>query len=86
MEVAHIDHTLADVQLVDEETGENCGRPWLSLFIDTCTREVIAYDLSFDPPSAATCMMLVRECVRLNGRLPATIITDNGKEFSFDLL
>jgi transposase InsO family protein len=81
MEVAHVDHTLADVELVDKETSVNHGRPWLSLLIDTCTREILAYDLSFDPPSSATCMMLIRECVQLHHRLPGIIVTDNGKEF-----
>ena len=81
MHVAHVDHTLADLEVVDEETGENLGRPWLSLMVDSFSREVLAYDLSFDPPSAATCMVLIRDCVQRNRRLPLVVVTDNGKEF-----
>jgi putative transposase len=81
MHVAHIDHTRADLEIVDEDTGKNLGRPWLSLMIDSCTREVLAYDLSFDSPSAATCMTLIRDCVQRNHRLPLVVVTDNGKEF-----
>ncbi|MDN3576393.1 DDE-type integrase/transposase/recombinase [Chitinimonas viridis] len=81
-DVAHIDHTPLDLQLVDETLGTVIGRVWLTALIDGYSRKVLAYYLSFDSPSAVSCMMVIRECVRRHGRLPSKIITDGGKEFS----
>jgi putative transposase len=79
--VAHIDHTEADIELVDEMTGQNLGRPWLSILIDGYSRRILAFYITFSSPSYVTCMMLLRECVRRHKRLPATLVIDNGKEF-----
>ncbi|MDR0534668.1 MAG: Mu transposase C-terminal domain-containing protein [Verrucomicrobiales bacterium] len=77
----HIDHTEADVELVDKETGLNLGRPWLSLLIDSFSRRVLAFVLIFDPPSYRTCMLLLRTCVERYSRFPQYVIIDGGKEF-----
>ena len=79
--LAHIDHTQVDVELVDEDTGESIGRPWISVMIDGYSRRVLAFYLSFDSPSYTACLMLLRECVRRHQRLPATVVVDNGAEF-----
>ncbi len=78
---AHIDHTLLDVVLVDSESGLPLGRPWVTLLIDAHTRRVLAYWLSFDPPSWRSLMMVVRRCVARWERLPDEIVADGGKEF-----
>jgi putative transposase len=75
------DHTLADVELVCSETGEGLGRPWLSVLMDGFSRRILAFCLTFDPPSYRTLMMLVRNCVKQHGRLPGCLVVDNGKEF-----
>lgn len=80
-EVCHIDHTELDIELVDLKTGKNLGRPWLSLAIDACTRRILGFFLSFDPPSFRSCMMVFRDIVRRFGRLPDTFVLDNGREF-----
>lgn len=80
-EVGHIDHTEMDVELVDAETGENLGRPWLTVLLDAFTRMILAFFLTFDPPSYRSCMCVIRECVRRYGRIPKTIVTDRGSEF-----
>jgi putative transposase len=80
-EVGHIDHTELDVELVDAETGANLGRPWLTILLDASTRMVLAFFLTFDPPSYRSCMAVIRECVRRHGRIPATIVVDQGSEF-----
>lgn len=48
--VLQIDHTLLDIQLVDEEHRILIGRPWLTLAIDVYSRMVAGYYISFDPP------------------------------------
>jgi putative transposase len=88
-ERVHIDHTQIDLQLISSTTGKPIGRPWLTLAIDECTRRVLAFYLTFDPPSYRSCMAVLREIVRLHGRLPDRVVVDNGKEFSscdFELL
>ncbi|MDQ5867158.1 MAG: Mu transposase C-terminal domain-containing protein [Chloroflexota bacterium] len=80
--IVHIDHTQSDLELVDPETGENLGRPWLSFAIDARTRRILALHVSYDAPSTVTCMLLMREIVRRGGRAPQIVIVDGGKEFS----
>lgn len=80
-EVCHIDHTELDIELIDIKTGRNLGRPWLTLAIDACTRRIVGFALSFEPPSYRACMMVIRDIVRRHGRMPGTFVLDNGKEF-----
>lgn len=80
-EIVHIDHTELDIELVDSVTGENFGRPWLTLMMDANTRRVLAFVLSYESPSYRSCMMILRECVRIHNRLPQTIVFDRGAEF-----
>jgi len=80
-EIGHADHTKLDIELVCSKTGTNLGRPWLSLLVDAHSRRVLAFWLTFDPPSYRSLMMLVRRCVALHSRLPETIVVDGGAEF-----
>lgn len=80
-EVGHIDHTEVDVQLVDSRCGGNLGRPWLTILMDAHTRVILAFFLSFDPPSYRSGMAVIRECVRHHGRIPKTIVVDQGSDF-----
>lgn len=80
-EICHIDHTELDLELECPKTGKNLGRCWLSFLLDAYCRRILAFVLTFDPPSYRTNMMLLRECVRLHGRLPQIIVIDGGKDF-----
>jgi len=80
--IAHIDHTELDIELVDSDTGNNLGRPWLTILIDAFSRRILAVYLTFDPPSYRSNLMILRECVRRHGRLPQILVVDGGKEFS----
>jgi putative transposase len=80
-EIAHIDHTELDVELVCSRTGRNLGRPWATFLSDAFSRRLLAVYLTFDPPSYRACMMTLRECVRRHARLPQTIVVDGGREF-----
>jgi len=79
-EVAHLDHTQLDIELVSS-VGTALGRPWLTFLIDAYARRVLACYVTFDPPSYRSAMMALRVCVRRHGRLPQTLIVDGGKEF-----
>jgi putative transposase len=80
-EIAHIDHTELDVELVCSRTGRNLGRPWATFLSDAFSRCLLAVYLTFDPPSYRAAMMILRECVRRHARLPQIIVVDGGREF-----
>lgn len=80
-QVGHIDHTELDEELVDSRTGANLGRPWLTVLFDANVRFVLAFFLTFDPPSYRSCMAVIRNCVRRHGRIPNTIVVDQGSDF-----
>lgn len=80
-EVAHVDHTLLDIELISAITGQNLGRPWLSLLVDAFSRFILAFWLTFESPSHRAVMALTRQCVERWSRLPQRLIMDGGKEF-----
>ena len=83
-EVAHIDHTELDIELIEEDSGINLGRPWLTTMVDAFSRSFLAKYLTFDPPSHRSLMMIQRDCVKRHGRLPQIIVVDGGPEFRSD--
>ena len=83
-EVAHIDHTELDVELIEEESGIKLGRPWLTTMVDAFSRSFLAKYLTFDHPSHRSLMMIQRDCVRRHCRLPQIIVVDGGREFRSD--
>lgn len=80
-EIVHIDHTELDVELVDSLTGRNLGRPWVTFMVDAYSRRLLVVYVTYDSPSYRTCMMALRECVRIYGRLPQFAVVDNAPEF-----
>ncbi|MEH1962066.1 MAG: DDE-type integrase/transposase/recombinase, partial [Nostoc sp.] len=80
-EIAHIDHTELDVELVCSRTGRSLGRPWATFLIDAYSRRFLAVYLTFDSPSYRSCLMVLRLCVQRHNRLPQIIVVDNGAEF-----
>lgn len=80
-EICHIDHTELDVESPSSQTGRSLGRPWLTLLTDAYSRRILAAYVTFDPPSYRSCMMILRQCVRLHGRLPQIVVVDGGAEF-----
>lgn len=94
-DVWQIDHTLADVIVVDEK-GRPIGRVWLTVVIDVCTRFVVAFYVGLEPPSvlrAATAIDLAvgPKDLWLTGRgldypwpafgLPKVVHSDRASEF-----
>lgn len=64
LEVVQIDHTPADVIIVDRVTRRPIGRPWLTLAIDVATRTVPAFFVGLERPSAATVALLISRIVQ----------------------
>ena len=80
-ELAHLDHTELDLELVSSRTGQPLGRPWATLLIDAASRRILAVFLSFARPSVVAGLMALRICVQRWGRLPHALVVDGGPEF-----
>ena len=80
-EVGEVDHTPLDVRLVSSRTGAVLGSPWLTVLTDAYSRKPLAFELTFDPPSRATVLTVLSECVRRHSRVPDYLVMDQGSEF-----
>lgn len=81
MERVHIDHTESDVQLVDSETHQPLGRPWLTIAKDAYSGRVLGHVLLMDPPSRVSVLLVLRDVIRRYQRFPHALVLDNGAEF-----
>lgn len=94
--VIQIDHTPADIILVDDVHRKPIGRPWITLAMDVYSRMITGYYLSFDPPSETSVAMCVAHSIlpkedwmtlhKVEGSWPVwgfphTIHVDNGADF-----
>lgn len=99
--VYQIDHTPIDVSLVDDKYRRPIGRGYLTIVIDTCTRMLGGFCVSFDPPGAlATGLAMAHAILPKNGWLaehdldgdwpihgvPAKVYADNAAEFRGTML
>jgi putative transposase len=99
LSVIQIDHTPADVILVDDLYRKPIGRPWLTLAIDIYSRMVTGYYISFDAPSETSVAMCVAHSIlpkeewlmlhKIDAEWPVwgkptTIHVDNGPDFRSD--
>lgn len=91
-----IDHTLADVFVVDEDTRLPLGRPYLTLAIDVFSRMVVGFHLTMDHPCALSVGLCLTQAVFDKGEwldsrqirhswpcsgLPELLHLDNAAEF-----
>lgn len=67
-----IDHTVIDLMVVDERSGLPLGRPYLTVAIDSFTRCVLGYYMSFEPPSYLSVSLCLRHAI-----LPKTYVKDS---------
>jgi hypothetical protein len=80
-DLAHIDHTEVDLELLSSRSGRPLGKAWMTALLDASTRRVLAVYLTYAQPSYVSCMMVMRLCVQRWGRLPRTLVVDGGPEF-----
>ncbi|WP_373545953.1 Mu transposase C-terminal domain-containing protein [Chamaesiphon sp.] len=95
-QVWQIDHTKADILLVDED-GVEIGRPILTTVIDCYSRCIVGYRLGFKAPSSLVVALALRHamlpkqyapeyqlrCSWITRGSPRYIYTDGGKDFNF---
>ena|GEM_PF-5832186 len=82
-QVAHIDHCFAPtLAMLDADPALDRERlPILSALVDDWLSEPIAWIVRTRPPNAETDLLLLRACIRRNGRLPEAIFSDGGGDF-----
>lgn len=96
LDIVQIDHTLADVIVVDEVYRQPLGRPWLTIAIDIASRMVAGLYVTLEKPSTVSVAMVLRNIVLPKEKwlldmgieapwpvsgLPNHIHLDNAKEF-----
>ncbi|MHA2283948.1 MAG: TnsA endonuclease N-terminal domain-containing protein [Promethearchaeota archaeon] len=69
--VIQIDHTQADIWIVDDFTKQPFCRPWITLAVDVFSRSIWGIFVSVDPPSQES----VAQCL-LSGLVPKKMLKD----------
>lgn len=82
-ELATCDHYLCDQYCVVFAANgmEYAMRPWLTVLRDIYSNFPLAFWLRLGAPSKRSVALILRQCVRLHGRLPEGIVVDNGSDF-----
>jgi putative transposase len=62
LDFVQMDHAIVDVIVVDPETREEIGRPWITLAIDVATRCILGFHLTFDAPSQTSVALALEQC------------------------
>lgn len=96
LDIVQIDHTKADVTVVDPVTRRPLGRPTLTVAIDVNSRMVLGFHLSLEPPSLLSVALCLTHAVMEKSHwlaargintdwpaqgIPRAIYVDNGAEF-----
>lgn len=78
----HIDHTPGDIRFKDPMTGRVVEwKGTITCLLDAFSRRVLAIVVSSGAPSALSCQLVFRECVRRHGRVPGFLTHDGAVEF-----
>jgi putative transposase len=75
LELGCMDHTWLDAVIIDVDHMLPIGRPWLTVIIDVRTRCIVAFVISYEPPS----LYQVTECVRRANRPKLHLLNRNPK-------
>lgn len=97
LSVIQIDHTSADIILVDDKYRKPIGRPWITLAIDVYSRMITGFYISLDAPSVTSVAMCLSRSILTKDKLlhelgitdvewpvygyPIKIHVDNGSDF-----
>ena len=63
LDMLQMDHTPADVMIVDEQDRLPTGRPWLTLAIDVASRAIAGLTISLDAPSTVSVALVLTHAV-----------------------
>lgn len=83
------DHHQLDIIVVDPETGEPMGRPWITAFLDDHSRALCGYFLSLDHPNSMSIALALRDSMLDTEKqwnvvygIPNIIYLDRSKAFA----
>ncbi|UEP45255.1 integrase catalytic domain-containing protein [Burkholderia sp. B21-005] len=80
MQITHIDHTELEIIVISKLTGEELGRPWLTLIICAFSRRILGFHISLRNPRYRSCMCALFDMTRRYGRVPDQIVIDGGSD------
>lgn len=91
MELVMMDGHKMDVILVDEDTGEILGRPYLVCLFDVATRTVVGWHISLLPFCATTALAAIKDMCSRDpqkgpGGVAERIVPDNGPDLASQAL
>lgn len=97
LDIAIIDHTILDCWVIDDVTQQPIGRPRLTVILDSCSRMVLGFDVSWANAGLDAAFAALRHAVRpkkyvqsrypqithdwLAYGQPRTLVVDQGLEF-----
>jgi len=81
LSIVQMDTHKLDVLVVDPDTGDVLGRPFLTAVLDVHTRCIVGTYISMFDPSATTALAALKDMLVRYG-VPTLIIPDNGVEFA----
>jgi len=58
-----MDHCKLDILVIDIQSGDVLGRPWLTVALDTYSRAVMGYHLSLYEPSSMSICLALRQAI-----------------------
>jgi len=100
-QLVEVDHTPGDIILVDQTHRRDVGRPTITAAIDVYSRMIVGFQVGFEPPSAATAGLCLKNAMLPKGPWlavkgvnlewpcfgrPAELHVDNAMEFRGKML
>lgn len=79
--IVQMDTHMLDIHVVDPDTGELRGRPYLTCVLDMNSRCIVGTYVSLYCPSATTSLAALKDMLVRYG-VPTLVIPDNGVEFA----
>jgi putative transposase len=73
LHIVQVDHHLMDV-ILRLSTGEELGRPWLTVALDLYSRMIVGFRISFDPPGYVSVMHCLRQAVLPKDKFLAQVL------------
>ncbi len=102
MEVVEVDHTQAKLEVIDDVTGQNLGRPWITAALDRRSRMPVGVHVHFEGQSLYAVMQALRNAMMPKRFLrlllpdldydypccgtPEVFFFDRGKDFDNDYI
>ena len=100
MEEVEVDHTQAETEVCDDETGYLLGRPWITAAFDRCSRMLVGLHLHFEGQTQFAAMQALKNAMMPKGFLkklvprlgydypccgvPVAFFFDRGADFDSD--